>query len=431
MVLIYSHISNARLQYICSFIFKELMGIDYKLTIDSQKFKAHEGPKINYSDSKISPDEFFIRNHALIFEQQVQKQNIECFTTNNNKAFFKTEGCDFPFDILAASFYLLSRYEEYLPHEKDMYGRYDYENSLAYKEGFLNLPLINIWVQQFAETLKSKFSTFNFNFSTFNFQPTYDIDIAYSYKHKGLLRNTGGFLKAPSVERIKVLTGRTQDPFDSYAWLNQLHQQYNLQPIYFFLVADQNGRYDKNILPHKDAMWKLVKHHAKKYSIGLHPSWQSGDDRLLIKKEKEQLEAMVDIGNTDITASRQHYIRFNLPEGYQRLITVGITDDYSMGYGNINGFRASVGSSFYWYDLEKEKQTGLRIHPFCFMDANSFYEQRQNPQQTFSELMHYLSICKQVNGTLITIWHNNFLGTAGEFIGWKEIYEQFILQVQQ
>ena len=402
------------------------MGIDYKLTIDSEKFKTHEGPKINYSDSKISPDEFFIHNHPLIFEQQIQKQNIDCFTVNNNKAFFKTKDGDFPFDILAASFYLISRYEEYLPHEKDMYGRYDYESSLAYNEGFLNLPLVNIWILRFADALKLKYPSLNFQLSTFNFQPTYDIDIAYSYKHKGLLRNAGGFLKNPALERIKVLTGNIQDPFDCYAWLNQLHQQYKLQPVYFFLVAEKNSLYDKNILPHKDAMWRLVKHHAKKYSIGLHPSWQSGDDRVLIKKEKEQLEAMADIGPAVITRSRQHYIRFNLPEGYQRLIAAGITDDYSMGYGSVNGFRASVASSFYWYDLEKEKQTALRIHPFCFMDANSFYEQKQNPQNTLEELIHYLSICKEVNGSLITIWHNNFLGSAVDFKGWKEMYEKFI-----
>ena len=102
-----------------------------------------------------------------------------------------------------------------------------------------------------------------------------------------------------------------------------------------------------------------------------------------------------------------------------------------MGYGSINGFRASVASAFYWYDLEKEEQTSLRIHPFCFMDANSFYEQRQDPPQTLEELMHYLAVCKAVNGSLITIWHNNFLGTKKEFEGWKEIYEQFIVQVQQ
>jgi hypothetical protein len=407
------------------------MGIDFKLTIDSENFKTHPGPKLNYSNSKISTDEFFMHNHTLLFEHEIQKQTIDCFTVNDNKAFFKTANSDFPFDILAASFYLLSRYEEYLPHEKDMYGRYDYENSLAYKEGFLNLPLINIWVQDLVHSLKNKYSIFNIQYSIFKFIPTYDIDIGYSYKHKGFLRNSGGFFKEPSFERIKVLTGKADDPFDCYDWLNSLHQQYNLQPLYFFLVAERNSQYDKNILPHKDAMWKLIKQHAKKYAIGLHPSWQSGDDRSLLKKEKEQLRAMIQATDSVPAQSRQHYIRFNLPEGYQRLISAGITDDYSMGYGSINGFRASVASSFYWYNLEKEEQTALCIHPFCFMDANSFYEQRQNAEQTFTELLHYLSVCKEVNGTLITIWHNNFLGTAREFNGWSAMYERFIAQVQQ
>lgn len=431
MVLIYSNTISSRLQYICSFIFKELMDVDFELTIDCELFKNHSGPKINYSDTKITAEEFHVQNHSLLFEEKIKKQPIECFTVNNNKVFFKTETGDLPFDIFAASFYLISRYEEYLPHEKDMYGRYDCENSLAYQQGFLNLPLINIWVNDFAEKLKTKYSIFNPQQPVFNFKPTYDIDIAYSYKHKGLVRNIGGFLKSPSAERIKVLTGAAKDPFDAYAWLDNLHEQFNLQPIYFFLVAEKNGPYDKNILPHKKAMEKIIKQHAKKYSIGLHPSWQSGDNKSLLKKEKERLIAMIKPAKSVPAPSRQHYIRFNLPEGYQRLITAGLTDDYSMGYGSINGFRASTASSFFWYDLEKEAETNLCIHPFCFMDANSYYEQRQTSEQTFIELMHYLSVCKAVNGTLITIWHNNFLGTANEFNGWAAVYEKFIAQVRQ
>jgi hypothetical protein len=65
------------------------------------------------------------------------------------------------------------------------------------------------------------------------------------------------------------------------------------------------------------------------------------------------------------------------------------------------------------------------------MEANSFYEQHFTPQQAYDELMHYYKYCKEVNGTLITIWHNNFFGTDKQFAGWKEVYEQFIAQVQQ
>jgi hypothetical protein len=429
MVLIYSHISSSRLQYICSFIFKEQLGIDFELTIDSEAFKNYSGPKVNYSDCKIAEIEFHIQNNPLLFENDIKTQVLNCFDADGNKAFFKTVNCDFSFDIFAASFFLLSRYEEYLPHEKDMYGRFGHENSLAYREDFLNLPLINIWVKDFAEKLRKKFPTFNFQPSTFNFKPTYDIDIAYSYKYKGLLRNIGGFLKSPSLERIKVLTGILKDPFDCYDWLNDLHQQYHLHPIYFFLVSEKNGRYDKNILPHVNAMWQLVKKHALKYGIGIHPSWQSNTKATFLKSEMEWLADMS--GFKKIVLSRQHYIKFTLPDTYHTLAEAGVLDEYSMGYGSINGFRASVASSFYWYDIEKEVQTAFRIHPFCFMDANAYYEQKQNARQTFDELMHYLTVCKTVKGTLITIWHNNFLGTAKEFEGWSAMYEKFIAQVPQ
>lgn len=403
------------------------MGVDFKITIDSEEFRSYNGAKINYSDAVFEPDAFNIQNNSLLFDEIIVPQQIICFETKGMKAFFETGG-DYPFDIFAASFYLVTRYEEYLPHEKDMYGRYAHENALAFKEGFLNMPLVNIWVNDFAGKLKEKFSVLNIQYPAFSFQPTYDIDIAYAYKHKGFIRNTGGFIISPTIERVKVLTGFQTDPFDTYSWLDELHSQYKLKPLYFFLVSEKNGKYDKNILPHKDAMWKLIKQHAKKYPIGLHPSWQSGDTESLLAQEKKLLESM---GECDIKRSRQHYIRFNLPEVYNRLIAAGITDDYSMGYGSINGFRASTASAFYWYDLEDEEQTLLRVHPFCFMDANSFYEQKQTTQQTLGELMHYGSICKKVNGTLITIWHNNFIGTGRQFGGWREIYEKFIVQALQ
>ena len=411
------------------------MGLDYKLTIDSEAFKTYDGAKINYSDSKITDDEFYIQNHVLLFENNIKPQDVNCFIANGNKVFFKTADSDFPFDIFAASFYLLSRYEEYLPHEEDIYSRFAHKKSLSYKEGFLNLPLINIWLQDFAESLSKKFPdgslrTFvNFERSTFNFIPTYDIDIAYSYKHKGLIRNAGGFLKSPSVERIKVLSSALKDPFDCYEWLNNLHKKYHLKPVYFFLVAEKNGEYDKNILPHKEAMWQLVKKHTALYEIGIHPSWQSNTKASLLTNEMEWLAEMSGIKH--ITTSRQHYIKFSLPDTYRILADAGIKNEYSMGYGSINGFRASVASSFFWYDLEKEIQTTLRIHPFCFMDANTYYEQKQNAADAYEELIHYYTVCKNVNGTLITIWHNNFLGTDKKFNGWSAMYEKFIAQAQQ
>ena len=433
-MIVFSHTITPRLQYILDFIGKQVIGKSFEIVNDTATFEQYPGPKINYGNVRITESEFRIQNTQLLFEKGCNEQTIECFEIDNYKSFFKTEG-DFPFDIFAASFYLISRYEEYLPHEKDAYGRYAHENSLAFREGFLHLPLINIWIDELKKYLKVKFPSLTIHHSTFTFFPTYDIDEAYAYKHKQWWRTTGGLLRSVIkgqwsmiVERSRVLLGVSKDPFDSFEWMDALHRQLDLNPVYFFLIPKRTGRYDKNISPSKRSMRDLIQEHSDRYSIGIHPSWQSGDDPGKLKFEILNLRH---ISGKPIHSSRQHFIRFTMPQTYRQLIELGIDSDFSMGFGSINGFRASVASAFFWYDLEKEEQTQLLLYPFCFMEANSFYEQKFSARQAFEELKHYLNIVKSVNGTLITIWHNSFLGTAAQFKGWREMYEQFISLVKQ
>ena len=97
-----------------------------------------------------------------------------------------------------------------------------------------------------------------------------------------------------------------------------------------------------------------------------------------------------------------------------------------MGYGSINGFRASIATPYYWYDIEHEERTSLRLHPFAFMDANAFFEQKQTAEQTLREALFYYKAVREVNGELVTIWHNTFLGTDHLFKGWRELYAQFL-----
>lgn len=428
-MLVYSNKSTRRLEYIIDFIGKELTGEAPKLTTNQGDFLAYTGAKINYSDKRITGEEMWLHPVHLLFEEGIKEQVVDCFEWNDIKAFFKTGG-DFPFDIFAASFYLLSRYEEYLPHQKDIYSRYAHENSLAFRENFLHLPLVNIWLSHFKTSLLSKFPHSPLPTPDFSFLPTYDIDEAYSFKYKKWLRSAGGAVRdllygrfRRFAQRRRVLNHKEPDPFDSYSWLNDLHRSFHLHPRYFFLVAEKNGKLDKNILPSEPALQALVRQHAEKYSIGLHPSWQSGDDARLLKKE---IETLAHITGIKIIASRQHFIRFSLPGTYRQLMAAGIKEDFSMGYGSINGFRASVASPYYWYDLEREQTTTLLLYPFCYMDANSFFEQKQTPQQALEEMRHYLHEVKKAGGTLITIWHNTFLGTDEKYAGWREAYAQLV-----
>jgi hypothetical protein len=396
-------------------------------TSDKDYFTNFTGTKINYSTPAIAPGEFHILPVALLSEKTISQQQIVMTEKSGRPFFFGTEG-DFHFDIFAAGFYLLSRYEEYLPHKKDMYGRFAHEGSLAWKQGFLKIPLLDLWLADLASALAKYFPGFLLKKKIFSFLPTYDIDEPYAYRHKPWWRIAAGALLGKNQgvsikERWSFANGKKQDPYDAYRWMDDLHRQFNLSPWYFFLVAEKLGKYDKNISPANPGYVTLLKQHAEKYSTGIHPSWRTGDVEGLLQKEIKLLE---NICGKNIKASRQHYIRFTLPGDYRRLIAAGITKDFSMGYGSINGFRASVSRPFFWYDLEKEEKTSLEIFPFCFMDSNAFFEQSFTPQQAWQELMEMYAQIKSTGGMMITIFHNPFLGSMKRFEGWKEVYLQFI-----
>lgn len=431
-MIILAHSITPRLQYIADFIGEAIAGQPFRITTDPGVFKQDSSARINYTDARVSENELWVLPHSLLYENSIRQVPLDVFDHNHQKAFFRTSG-DFPFDIFAAAFYLLSRYEEYLPHQPDRFGRYDHMQSLAYREGFLDKPLVNTWLQELARELEKKSPAFSGRSSFFSFLPTYDIDEAYAYRHKGLLRTIGAMGKVlvkgqpgKLAERFRSWQGSRPDPFESFDWMDSFHDQFHLAPHYFFLVAANTGKYDRNILPARKAMQTLIKRHDSKYEIGIHPSWQSGDDTGLLTKEINTLQQ---ITGKEIKTSRQHFIRFTLPVTFRRLINAGIEKDFSMGYGAINGFRASVACPFYWYDLEKEEPTRLLLHPFCFMEANSYYEQHFSPSEALEEMRHYYREIKAVNGMMITIWHNTFLGTDKMFSGWRDCYRQFVAEI--
>ncbi|GAC1417199.1 MAG: hypothetical protein NVS9B7_19300 [Flavisolibacter sp.] len=400
---------------------------------EEQYLSATVSCSINYSDKRLLQKEIFIHPINLLFETSIHPVETVCFNKNHYKAFFKTEG-DVGFDLWAAIFFLLTRYEEYLPFEKDFYGRYGHQNSLAYRENFLHLPLVNIWLEDFRKLLSGRNSVFETAKNKFSFCPTYDIDIAWAYRNKGFIKNMGAIVQLffkghwkDMEERILVLQDKKMDPYEAYPWMEALHSRYHLHPIYFFLMARSRGKYDKNTAVDARDFKALIKGISAKYRVGLHPSWASVDRKSFLVREKQLLENYC---GQKVMRARQHYIRIELPGSYQKLIALGFSQDYSMGYGDINGFRASISTPFHWYDLQKDQLTNLLIYPFCFMDTNAFFEQNYTVQQAEEELMEFKKIIYAVHGTMITIWHNNFLGEVEALKGWKEIYERFIASLE-
>ena len=82
-----------------------------------------------------------------------------------------------------------SRYEEYLPHVKDVHGRYTAPESLAYNHGFLEKPVVDIWAYKLLAILKKKFPDYKYQERSYEYVSTIDIDNAFAYKHKNFIRS--------------------------------------------------------------------------------------------------------------------------------------------------------------------------------------------------------------------------------------------------
>lgn len=433
-LLIYCPAVTTRVSYIFDFIFQEMLGLGYTLTSSQFDFIHAPGPRMSYHQRRITKEELFISCHTLLFEKDIQPQLIHCYAPRNGyKAFFKGNGdTDFPFDIFAAAFYLLSRYEEYLPHQKDAHGRFAAEQSLACREGFLQEPLIHSWVEDLRSTLQNKFPGMSFRRPDFRFRPTFDIDNPFRYLHRGgrqtwsdYTRDLAGLRFGRIAARTATLLNKRQDPYDCYRWLDALHRKSGLEPRYFFLVGERNGK-DKILPPLHPALLELIRNTASQYPVGLHSSRHSHHEAGRLEKEKQLLETAAGI---TVTHSRQHYLLLEFPDTYRKLIAAGITDDHSMGYSERNGFRASVCTPFLWYDLGNDSRTELRIHPFCFMDTTAFFYLRYSPAGAMDELCRLADAVKKAGGEMIALWHNESLGSSPQWKGWREVYEEFIKNI--
>jgi hypothetical protein len=421
---VYASQSSPRLEYIVQQLFPGAI-----ISTNRDILAETDSVCINYSSAYI-PGVLNIFPSKLLFENGICEQNIACTAWEDGlKIFFQTAG-DIPFDVFSAAFYLLSRYEEWLPYTPDEYGRYPHQTALAYRSDFLRIPLIDCWLRQVNAMLKSLYPSYQPRQREFRFIPTYDVDETFAYLHKPLWKNIGGFFRdllqgklTEVLERGNVYAGQQKDPYDTFQWLNALHAQFGLQPVYFLLTLLEQGAYDKNLPVKKPVIQNLYKQLADQYQTGLHPSWISGDKKNLLQQELQTAEQIT--GNK-ITRSRNHYLRFTIPETYRRLLSAGIIEDHSMAYGAVNGFRASTSYPFYWYDLEKEMQTPLLIRPFCFMEAAACFSEGLSAEQAGLELQYFYDTVQQVQGDCVILFHNHFLTEQPQWIAWREMYADFL-----
>ena len=306
----------------------------------------------------------------------------------------------------------MSRYEEYTSPRKDEHLRFEAKNSLAYKNGFLQRPLVDEWAYKTASIIKTAFPDFEIKKREFKFIPTLDIDRPFYFKNEGLLKKLAKY----------VLGGFKKDPFDVYQQVAAWDKKYMLHTIYFFLIGNKHVN-DVSPGSRNKLYQSLIRQAVKSHQIGVHPSYFAA---LNSNEVAEEIKKLAEVSHQNISISRQHFLLLSFPETYRALISSGIKADYTLTFADVAGFRASTCTPFFWYDLHLEKRTDLLLYPTAVMDQTLRRYMALQPDGAVEFITALMGNVRGVNGTFISLWHNESINDFGVWKGWKTVYESML-----
>ena len=407
MLLIYTQKVTPRIVYIFKHLCTHILGIPINFTSKIEEFIAHDGPKLSYGKQALG-NEFFIQNVDLLLEQGFSEIEIKVQPWDDTIGFFAlAESSDLPFDIFAASFYLLSRYEEYLPHVKDEFGRFPASESIAFQENFLHKPIVDIWAYKFQEILMERFPQLEHKKRAYHNSTIITSENTFIFKNKGFLRSFVGLLSdlvqfniGKVLDRLQVWIRIKSDPNDTFEDLISVIREDKIETLFMFQLSDFS-RHDRNIshnrIPHR-AVIKSVADYSK---VGLLMGYYAMEDIRILRKEKLRLE---DIVHSSVEHAMNHQYNLRLPDQYNNLIELEINNDYSMGYPDKLGFRAGTSTSYLFYDINMEVTTPLKVHPYAF---NSNVVAKMTRNKLKEDLRRIILETKEVQGTLRSVFSNH------------------------
>ena len=401
-----------RIQYVFDFILKE-RGVDYTLQ-QRQEGKIPGKCNLVYGVQALENDVPFVQSAGLLFAEDITLQSLTIEEYGKEQCL----SFDGVTDPVASIFYLLTRYEEYVCEERDMHGRFPFHKSVLSK-GMVEKAMCDRWAVLILELLGIQHNVQ----STSKIIPTFDIDNTYAYRLKSGKRRVLSVLrdrlkgdKQRIRERKKVKEG-IPDPYDTFSKIKEIYHAHPDTKL-FWLVGERS-KYDRNISVQNAEHQQLIRELSKEgIDIGLHPSYASLGRKDKIAAEKNSLQNVL---GKPVTFSRNHFLRFRLPQTFQQLEAIGFREEYSMGFAEQAGFRSGTARKHVWFDLSGNTTTNLMIRPFVYMDGTlneymklSVDESKHVIDGLFREVSLY-------GGDFIFVWHNETIGNYGIWKGWDEV----------
>jgi hypothetical protein len=318
-------------------------------------------------------------------------------------------------DIIAATFFMLSRWEETVNDSRDEHGRFPAEASVAYQQGFLERPIVDEYALILRAWLKALYPDWQPAARKFSLKLSHDIDHVQRFPDwKQGLRTLGGdVLKRRDLSRVgqslrgtlaRLGTPALDPHIQGIRILASISRQHGLSNDAFYFMAADPTPFDSGYDPHTPFVKKCIDDLERQgFEVGFHPSYETflAPDRLA--DEKARLDTLL---NHPVSGGRQHYLRFQVPETWRHWEQVGLNYDATLGYARHAGFRCGTCHPFQPFDLKEQRVLQIEERPLIAMDKTFQNYQGLTPEQTVDSILKLAQRCKQVGGEFSLLWHN-------------------------
>jgi len=413
-------------KYCAEVLFREIIGVDFDLQFaDTHQTEIVAGKhKLILADSFWKPvrdeDSFLVHRKPpkLIDELAIadtSHQLVAIYGQATHELYsedgFECEFCGI--DIFASSFFMLSRWEEFVSQQTDLHGRFPYTNALAYRHKFLHRPIVNeycMYIRSFLQRagvavpelpVARFFYTSDIDFvfkwrTAFSWAKTVVGDVCKRRDLRLAFENSFNFLKAPF--------SKYTDPYNTYR--RQLYdaKKTGAEIIFYILPSKENIRFLSTT-----CTWLFDRIEKFGGTVGLHPGYDSHLANGHLHKEKKVLE---DLLGKKVHESRQHFLRFSVPETWSMLQKRGITCDSTMYYTEVPGFRTGCCTEYSCYDIVYRKKLSLKERTLIFMDTSVFFREWQEPEGANAYLAKLIEQVERYGGDFVMLWHNSSFDSA-------------------
>ncbi len=407
------------IQYTFRTILQDFLGLDFSIETDAtcNKFHIH----LKNGNSLFIEDHFFfhLQNEPYLKANHVPQRVIfgkmefipekdvpaifgitECLINEENE----TKNIQCKLDIIASTFFMLSRWEEYVNLSRDKFGRFPAKASLAYQQGFLHRPVVNEYIELIWNMLRFLGIDQERKKHDFKVIPTHDIDFLTYPKKTWLHLIHSKFIKREKNALQKHLKNIQQDPYNMYEYLMDLSEATNTRSRFYFL-GDKRSKYDTQSYLHKKRFHDLISLiKSRGHIIGLHGSYNSYNNTRLFREEKQKLEEAI---QSPLNEGRQHFLRFKNPETWSIWEENNMQVDSTLGYADQIGFRCGICYDYPVFDIINQKTLHLYERPLIMMEVTLVNYQKLTVNQSLNTLSEYKEKIARYNGNFVILWHNS------------------------